>query len=135
MPDKGCTYTNGCLARCAYGAKVAYLGECTHKDAMRIVEDRGQGRPAQRDCKCDSKFEPVCAFSPLCTIPGEQTAALGSGEKGAGPASSGPAVPGLHGMPLLHVLGGRGLLAQAVVPCSWQAVSLCSECTSAEGRS
>lgn len=70
--DKGCTYTNGCMARCVYGAKVAYLGECKHEGAMRIAEDAGQGRgaPAKRDCKCDWKFEPVCASIPACTIPG-----------------------------------------------------------------
>lgn len=82
-PEKGCTYTNGCLARCVYSARVAYLGECTHQGAMRIVEDElgpaqstaQAGRPApapaaSRDCKCDWKFEPVCATVPACTIPG-----------------------------------------------------------------
>lgn len=83
-PEKGCTYTNGCMARCVYSARVAYLGECTHQGAMRIVEDElgpaqsqaQAGRPApapaaSRDCKCDFKFEPVCATAPACTIPGE----------------------------------------------------------------
>jgi hypothetical protein len=81
-PEKGCTYTNGCLARCVYSARVAYLGECTHQGAMRIVEDElgpaqsqaQAGRPApaaSRDCKCGWKFDPVCATVPACTIPGE----------------------------------------------------------------
>lgn len=94
-PEKGCTYTNGCFARCVYNAKVAYLGECTHPNSMRIVEDEsGQGKaqpqqqqqqprpaasstpaasPAPRSggCNCPWSFEPVCATVPACTIPGE----------------------------------------------------------------
>lgn len=94
-PEKGCTYTNGCFARCVYDAKVAYLGECTHPNSMRIVEDEsGQGKavvqqqqqqprpaasstpaasPAPRSggCNCPWSFEPVCATVSACTIPGE----------------------------------------------------------------
>jgi hypothetical protein len=86
--DKGCTYTNGCMARCVYGAKVAYLGECKHEGAMRIAEDAGQGRgaPAKRDCKCDWKFEPVCASIPACTIPDGCTYASDCYAKCAGAA-------------------------------------------------
>jgi hypothetical protein len=77
MPDKGCTYTNGCMARCVYGATVSYMGACTHPGAMSIAEasgggGTGQGRGAGRtDCKCPFQFEPVCATVPACTIPGE----------------------------------------------------------------
>jgi hypothetical protein len=79
MPDKGCTYTNGCMARCVYGATVSHMGKCTHPGAMSIAEDskgsgtgEGQGRSTARtDCKCPWAFEPVCATVPACTIPGE----------------------------------------------------------------
>lgn len=78
MPDKGCTYTNGCMARCVYGATVSHMGKCTHPGAMSIAEDskgsgtgEGQGRSTARtDCKCPWAFEPVCATVPACTIPG-----------------------------------------------------------------
>ena len=78
-PELGCTYTNGCMARCVYGGTVSYLGECTHKDAMRVVEK--DAPPPRKDCQCEVKFEPVCARTPECKMPSKQAELGGRGDR------------------------------------------------------
>lgn len=77
-PDKGCTYTNGCLARCVYSAKISYMGECTHKNAMRIMEEGASAPTPVKDCKCPVNFQPVCDKGPACKIPGRPDHGPGS---------------------------------------------------------
>lgn len=79
--DKGCTYTNGCLARCVYGATIAYLGECTHRDAMRITE-QGASKAA------GSTQQP--AASAASTAAAKQPAAAAAGKPASAPPFSGP---------------------------------------------